>query len=78
MRRKAELEKELTAINLALEQNAKKLHSSHQGLSDRRQEMNAAIQLFVALRSEELIVREQLRHCNEFWPKLWQNVLDLL
>ena len=78
LHRKAEVEKELSAVNLALEQNAQTLHSSHWGLSNRRQEMNTVIQLFPPLRSRELIVREQMRHYNEFWAKLWQNVLDSL
>ena len=70
LEKKAQLEEELAAVNLALDRTATKLQITNQGLADRRQNMATAIQLFPSLRSRESIVREQLKHCTDFWANL--------
>ncbi|GMP59716.1 hypothetical protein CsSME_00022881 [Camellia sinensis var. sinensis] len=76
LEKKAQLEEELLAVNLALDRTATKLQITNQGLADRRQDMATTIQLFPSLRSRELIVREQLKHCIDFWANLWLHVLN--
>lgn len=78
LEKKARLEKELAEVNLALDRTTKKLQITNQGLADRRQDMARAIQLFPTLRSRESIVREQLKHCTDFWANLWLHVLNSL
>ncbi|GGR60376.1 hypothetical protein GCM10010168_93660 [Actinoplanes ianthinogenes] len=54
------------------------LHITNQGLADRKEDMAAAIQLAPSLSNRKSIVQQQLRHCNDFWANLWQNVLNSL
>ncbi|CAL5396959.1 unnamed protein product [Camellia sinensis] len=56
LEKKAQLEEELLAVNLALDRTATKLQITNQGLADRRQDMATTIQLFPSLRSRELIL----------------------
>ena len=78
LEKKAQLEEELAAVNLALHRNAKKLQITNQWLANRRQDMATAIQLFPSLRSRESIIREQLKYCTDFWASLWLHVLNSL
>ncbi|CAL5400221.1 unnamed protein product [Camellia sinensis] len=55
LEKKAQLEEELLAVNLALDRTATKLQITNQGLADRRQDMATTIQLFPSLRSRESI-----------------------
>ncbi|XP_028066042.1 uncharacterized protein LOC114268989 isoform X1 [Camellia sinensis] len=78
LKKKAQLEEELAAVNQALVRTDKKLHITNQGLADRKENMAAAIQLFPSLSNRKAIVQKQLKHCNDFWANLWHNVLDSL
>ncbi|KAF5932384.1 hypothetical protein HYC85_028555 [Camellia sinensis] len=55
LEKKAQLEEELLAVNLALDRTATKLQITNQGLADRRQDMATTIQLFPSIRSRESI-----------------------
>ena len=78
LERKAQLEEELSAVNQALIRTDTKLQITNQGLVDRKLEMTIAIQLFSSFKNRKSIIKEQLRHCNDFWAYLWQNVFNSL
>ena len=78
MEKKAQLEEELSAVNQALDQTATKLQITNQELADRKQEMPTVIQLFPSLKNRASIVKEQLKHCTDFWTNLWLHVLNSL
>lgn len=78
MEKKAQLEEEILAVNQALDRTVTKLQITNQGLADRKQEMATAIQLFPSLKSRASIIKEQLKHCTDFWANLWLHVFNSL
>ena len=78
LEKKAQLEEELSTVNLILIRTATKLQITNQGLADRKQEMTTTIQLFSSFKNSTSIVKEQLRHCNDFWANIWQRVFNSL
>ena len=60
------------------EKSATKLQITNQELAARKQEMPTAIQSFSSLKNRASIVKEQLKHCTNFWANLWLHVFNSL
>ena len=78
LEKKAQLEEELSAVNQALDQTTTKLQITNQELADRKQEMTTAIQLFQSHKNRASIVKEQSKHCIDFWANLRLHVFNSL
>ena len=67
LKRKAQLEEELSAANQALVRTDIKQQITNQGLVDQKGDMAAAIQLFSSFTNRKFVAQKQLKHCNDFW-----------